>query len=321
MLYIVLFGALLCLTVKGYSGKRISTRVKTARDPYLFNFLRMVFCVIIGLLFVFTEGSQKFLSIEPKMVAICALSGISHAMFLVFWMLAIRKNSMVSVDIGLTLGSLIPSILCLILFKEPFSGAKMIGFALILLATFVISSGSSAKTKKSALGMVLLGLTAVGDGLSGFAQQLYKQFYTSEGTRVWDIVYPKTIFHLYTYVFTAFILLSVVIVYSVISMKKSSVPSQVEAQNEPNALKEISSARVIFHIFIMAVCLFASNYLQTVATTDLGMSSQMMYPIIKGGTLATVTVVAMVFFGEKVTKRSISGSLIALLGIVVMSVL
>jgi len=318
MLFLVLFGALVCLTVKGYAGKKVSCNVKDAKDPYVFNLLRMVFCIVIGLGFVFAENAQDFLLPEVKMIAICFLSGISNAAFLVFWMLAVRKNSMVSIDVGLTLGSLIPSILCLILFGEEFSIAKMIGFALILLATFILASSSSGKTEKSVGGIILLVLAAIGDGMSGFSQQLYKHFYTSDGMKVGDVLYPKTIFHLYTYIFTALVLLLVLVGYSVMA-RKNKKSNTVSEENCPS--ERALSLNIVMHIFIMAVCLFAANYLQTVATTDYKMPSQMMYPIIKAGTLATVTVVAMVFFGEKITKRSIIGSLVAISGIVIMSIL
>ena len=79
-------------------------------------------------------------------------------------------------------------------------------------------------------------------------------------------------------------------------------------------------ANILLHIFVMAICLFAANYFQTVATNDYGMSSQMLYPIIKGGCLITVNFTAMLFFGEKMTVRSVCGSLIALVGIVCMSI-
>ena len=90
-------------------------------------------------------------------------------------------------------------------------------------------------------------------------------------------------------------------------------------EEKPSAHK--ISSRVILHIFIMAVCLFAANYLQTVVTNDFGMSSQILYPIIKGGCLITVNFTAMLFFGEKITIRSVCGSLVALCGIVSMSLL
>lgn len=47
----------------------------------------------------------------------------------------------------------------------------------------------------------------------------------------------------------------------------------------------------------------------------------MLYPIIKGGCLITVNFTAMLFFGEPITRRSACGSLLALGGIVLMSVL
>lgn len=315
MLYVVLLCALACITIKGYSGKKVSCNIKNSKDPYVFSLIRMVFCILIGLGFVVVENSARFLLPELKMILICVLSGAANAAFLVFWMIAVRKNSMVTVDVGLTLGSLIPSVLCLLIFKEAFSVSKMIGFAFILLATFILSSSNSNKREKSFVGMALVAIAAIGDGMASFSQQLYKHFYTAEGSRVGSVVYPKTIFHLYTYVFTALILLTVIICYSIIEAKKRTKSKQ-------NVTYERSlTAKIVLHIFIMAACLFAANYLQTVATTDYKMPSQMMYPIVRGGTLVTVNIVAMAFFGEKITKRSVSGTLVALVGIVIMSVL
>lgn len=315
MLYIVLFCALFCLTVKGYSGKKVSCNVKTNDNAFLFNLLRMAFCIVIGLGFVFFEGTQNLLLPEWKMIAICVLAGASNSAFLVCWMLAVRKNSMVLVDVALTLGSLLPSILCLVLFDEPFALSKMIGFAVILLATLVLSGENKDKTKKTAAGMILLVLAALGDGLSGFSQQLYKHFYTEGGILAGDTVYPKTIYHLYTYVFSAVVIGAILIGYRISAYKKAKPNGDVENQKE-RAL----SVRVTVHIFVMAVCLFLANYLQTVATADYRMSSQLMYPIIRGGTLVTVNIVAAMFFGEKMTARKITGSLVAILGIIVMSV-
>ena len=317
MLYIILLGALFCLTVKGYSGKKVSCNVKTSDNAFLFNLLRMAFCVVIGLGFVFFEGSQEHLLPEGKMIAICVLAGVSNAAFLVFWMLAIRKNSMVLVDVGLTLGSLLPSILCLALFNEPFAISKMLGFAIILIATLILSSEEKGRMKKTGLGVILLVLAALGDGLSGFSQQLYKHFYTEGGSLVGDTLYPKTVYHLYTYVFSAIVIAAVLLGYRIFARKGTtdSGKSDSGAHGE-----RVLTLRVTLHIFVMAVCLFAANYLQTVATADYGMPSQMMYPIIRGGTLVTVNIVAASFFGEKITVRKLIGSIVAIFGIVVMSV-
>lgn len=315
MIYLVIIGALFCLTLKGYCGKKLSSSVRTPADNYLFNLLRMVFCLIIGIALVFLEKAGGYLAIEGRMIAICALAGISNSAFLVCWMLAIRRNPMVSVDVSLTLGSLIPSILCLILFAEPLSLPKMIGFTMIVIATLILAGNNKGVQKSGPLGFLFVFLAAVGDGMSGFAQQLYKQYYTEAGSLA-KIYYPKTVYHFYTYLFSAVSLLAVLVIYYAVMKKKSAH----EVQNS-SAPSSALTPRVIIHIFIMAVCLFAANYLQTVATNDYGMSSQMLYPIIKGGCLITVNFVAMIFFGERITRRSILGSLAALAGIICMSIL
>ncbi len=315
MVYGIVAVILLCMTVKGYSGKRTSGYVKTPEDSFLFNLLRMVFCIAIGILFVFAEGSQSFLRVEWGMLGICVLAGLSNAAFLVGWLLAVRKNSMVSVDVGLTMGSLIPAVLCALLFSEAISVPKMIGFALILAATVILAGHSKKTVGTTAMGVVLLVLAAVGDGMSGFVQQLYRQYYTEAGSFTHGVFYPKTVYHFYTYVFSAVALLAVLTAYRL----RPSRERQGRERGQ-NPLRRIPPTAVL-HVFIMAVCLFAANYLQTVATNNYGMSSQVLYPILKGGCLITVNFVAMIFFGERITRRSVCGSLVALLGIVAMNLL
>ena len=311
MLYIVIGIALLCLTIKGYCGKKLSSYVNCTGDAYLFNFLRMFFCILIGAALVFFEEASSFLIADLGILLICALSGLSNAAFLVGWMLAIQKNSMVSVDVSLTLGSLIPSVLCMILFDEPISLLKMLGFMLILIATLILAKHNKKNQKGSLIGTLLLFFAAVGDGISSFSQQLYKQYYTDAGSRSQETLYPKTVYHFYTYVFAALILLIVLIFYRARNASPKTKSKGVFSLS-PHAL---------LHIFVMAICLFAANYFQTVATNDYGMSSQMLYPIIKGGCLVTVNFTAAIFFGEKLTLRCILGSIVALGGIISMSVL
>lgn len=315
MVYIMIGISLLFLTVKGYSGKKTSSFVRDTGDAFLFNLLRMLFCMLIGVSLIFAEGAGSFLRIEGKMLVICALSGASNAAFLVGWILAIRKNSMVSMDVGLTLGSLLPSLLCAWLFSEAISILKMIGFAIILVATVVLAGHNRKTAGGSVLGVLLLVFAALGDGMCGFSQQLYKQYYTQAGSMTQEVTYPKSVYHFYTYVFAAVILLLVLMAYRVVGIVKK------RDANERAIGFRFVPKKVLLHIFIMAVCLFGANYFQTVATSDYGMSSQMLYPIIKGGCLITVNFTAMLFFGEKMTVRSVCGSLIALVGIVCMSIL
>ena len=75
------------------------------------------------------------------------------------------------------------------------------------------------------------------------------------------------------------------------------------------------------YIFVMALCLFAVTYAQTLATTAYGMPAQVLYPALKGGCLVIVNFTGMIFFGEKMTRQSLVGSIIALLGMIMVNVL
>ena len=317
MVYGVIAVALLCLTVKGYCGKKTGVAVRDTADSYLFNLLRMIFCIVIGIGFVFIDGAHTSLGIEPGMVGVCAFAGVANAAFLVGWLLAIQKNTMVSVDVSLTLGSLLPSLLCLAFFGEEISIPKMIGFGLILAATFILAGYNKKVAGGGLMGALLLVFAALGDGLSSFAQQLYKHFYTPEGLNFTGREYPKSVYHFYTYAFAAVALLLFFAVCVALDAKKA------RKENRAFSLKKkiTVSPGVVAYIAVMAVCLFAANYLQTVATSDFKMSSQMLYPIIKGGCLITVNFVAMIFFKEKITVRSAIGSVVALGGILCMSLL
>ena len=314
MEYLAVAVALAALSVKGYYGKRMSNCAKSLGDAFFFNLLRMLLCAMIGIALVFVGKAAGELQVEPMMLGICFISGLSNAMFLVTWLLAIRKNAMVTIDVGLMMGSLLPAILCALLFDEAMRISKMLGFGLILIAAFVLAGYSKKTVGKGGFSAIVLMLfTVLGDSFCGFSQQLYKQFYTEAGTKTHGVLYSNSIFHFYTYVFAAAALASVLLGYR--------IRTKVKAPKGEEAPRLSFSLPILLMIGMMAICLFVGNYMQTVATNDFGMSSQMLYPIIKGGCLVTVNFTAMIFFGEPITRRSVLGSLLALSGIVCMSIL
>ena len=318
MAYLLLVIALLCLSVKGYCGKKTSTDLRQSTDPMLFNLLRMIFCVVIGLVLILIEGAGDQLAIESGMLWITLGAGVANVAFLIGWILAVRRIPLVTMDVSLTIGSLLPAVLCLILFDEAISLSKMIGFALILAATVILSGcGKSAGRRCGFLGVVLAVIATLGEGLSSFCQQLYKQYYTVDDSRAHGVYYSNAVFQLYTYVFAGSILLLLFIGAAVYQYRKQEkVPKTQYVKGLFSSCKH-----PLPYIVVMAICLFAGNYLQTAATTVYGMPSQVLYPVIKGGCLVTVNLTAMLFFNEKPTWRRITGSLVALGGAVLMSVL
>ena len=317
MVYLLICAVLFFLSLKGVCGKKTSILVRDTGDTFLFNLLRMLFCIAIGAFLVLQEGVANALAVEWGMLVICLLSGIANAAFLVGWILAVRQSRMVTIDVTLTLGSLLPALLCAALFGESISAQKMIGFALIVLASVILAGKGEKSGKGGGLGSLLLPLTAaLGDGLTSFCQQLYKHFYTEGGSRTHGVFYPKSIFHFYTYVFASLTLLAVFVVYTI------AVRAKAAPEEKPRLSRHLTPLRqAVPYILIMAICLFLGNYLQTVVANDYAFPSQVLYPVIKGGTLITVNITAMIFFGERITRRSALGSLVALGGIIVMNLL
>ena len=317
MVYVFVLLTLISLAIKGFCGKKTSTCVRQTGDAFRFNILRMLLCMLIGALVVFLEGAQSSFAIDRGMLLICLMAGVCNAMFLIGWILAVRKNAMVTVDVALTLGAILPAVLCAVLFHEPISLPKMLGFLLIILAAAILAGYNKSEKGKSGVGGILLVIIAsAGEGLVSFTQQLYRQFYTESGSRAGDVIYPKSIYNFYIYVFAALVLILCLVAYDLYRFVKNPTKRWTDE------LK--SGMRILIgplpYIVVMAVCMFAANYFQTVAAGDYGMSSQVLYPLIKGGSLITVNITAMLFFGEKMTRRSLLGSVVALAGIVVMNV-
>ena len=343
--YLFLIITLILFSVKGFCGKKTSTDIVLPTDPLLFNFLRMLLCILIGFFMILLDRARPQMGVDPRLLLITFFAGAANVAFLVGWILAVRRIPLVTMDVALTIGSLLPAVLCLILFDEEISVPKMIGFGLILVATVVLSGyGGSTGKRAGFLGAALAVIATLGEGLSSFCQQLYKQYFTEGGSRFVGVAYANSVYQFYTYVFVAVLLLLIFVGVAAYGRKKECAcdgdqrpdgggkTSDAQYGKSPDGCGKTSNAQYVKrllasckrpfpYIVIMAICLFGGNYLQTAATVTYGMSPQVLYPVIKGGCLVTVTITAMLFFNEKPTRRSIIGSAIALSGSVLMSVL
>ena len=309
MAYLCLTLALLALGIKGYCGKKTSMFVRVTEDSLLFTLTRLIICALIGAC-VLALGGSSF-SADGKMLAICALSGISSAIQLASWMVAVGCCTMVTLDVSATLGSLLPAILGTVIFGDTFSLPKMLGFALIMIAMPILA-GHSTKTKgkMGLLGAAALVVLGVSDGIFGFGQQLYIRYYTEGGSLATGVVYPKAVFNFYIYIFGAAALL---VLWLILAGRKQ--------KTDKTALSLAVLKQPLPHIAVMAACLFIATFLQTACTSDYGMPSQVLYPAIRGGCLVIGFLLGAIFFGERVTARSVLGASTALFGVVLLNIL
>ncbi|MBQ7982332.1 MAG: hypothetical protein IJ302_02095, partial [Clostridia bacterium] len=101
--YLYVIGALAAGLTKGYCGKKTSGVIRTTRATLLFNAVRMLLCIPIGLLFVLQAGAAASLVPDWITILISAVSGISTALFVATWIGCVRWGAYMMVDVFVTL--------------------------------------------------------------------------------------------------------------------------------------------------------------------------------------------------------------------------
>lgn len=317
MAYIFVAGVLLATQIKGYFGKKTSGKLLHVHDAVLFNMVRMVLCVVIGLVLILIRRPADLSGIDGGMLLICFFGGVANAVFLVSWILAVKYNSYAMIDVALAIGSIFPTVLCFLFFKEAISWRKMIGFAILILALPILLDLRKSSSKKwHLIGFLLVVSTAVCDGLVNFSQQVYRQFYTQDGLFFVDRAYSKELFNFYMYLFSGIVLCLVCCGFLCAERAKGGRELLKSSVKD----RAILIRQTMLYNVIMAACLYLVTYFQMVAANDYRLSAQILYPLVKGGTLVLSNVMAAVFFKERMTKRRFVGMGLALVGIVIMNV-
>lgn len=297
--YALVAAALLCGAVKGFCGKKAGAYIRGAGDSVFLSLVRMVLCVIIGAV---VAGGFGTAAPDAVFLGVTALGGISNALFVILWLLAVRKNAYMTVDVFLTAGCAVPAVGCAVFFGETISPMKYLGFFLLLGAVILMALyGKKLKGDMGAKNIALLVLTGFAEGCVGLSQQMYKYLCRNEQAN--DRVY-----NLYVYVFSAVFLLAAFLFYRVREKNKTA---KVNGLRQP--------LRAFPLVAIMAVCLFAYSLLQTMATTVGNVSSAVLYPMMKGGGMLLSVAMAAVFFKERITFSGAAGCVLAFAAMIVIN--
>ena len=254
--YLFLLIALLAGATKGYCGKKTSNYTKDFRDAIFANFVRMVLCAIIGFMLVFfTEGAQELIP-NKEMLLISALSGVATSVFVVTWLISVKKSAYMMLDIFLMLGILIPLISSSIFFGEDIKITQWLGIIVLFIAVVIMCSyNNSIKTKITPLSLLLLLICGISNGIADFSQKLFTKHVPDGSTAT---------FNLYTYIFAAIVL--------IITLMLS--PKRAHSEEKTNIKKFIG------YIAVMAVFLFVNSYFKTLAAKHL--SAVLLYPLNQG---------------------------------------
>jgi len=297
--YLFIFLALLMGATKGYCGKKTSGVISTLPATMMFNSVRMLICIPIGLLFVLVyTGTLTSLKVSGMDLVISALSGIATSAFVVSWILAVRKGAYMMVDVFLTLGVIVPVALCAVFFGEAVKWNQILGIAMLVGATYIMCSYSNTiKEKISPKTYLLLLFSGIANGLTQFAQ---KWFLYQEGHA------HVSVFNLYTYVFSSVVLL---------------VCFMIASRKDKSGITELTSnvKRLSVYVVIMSLCLFLHSLFSTMAGGRLDASQ--VYPLMQGGGLTLSMIMSAVLFKEKITVRCIVGILITFAALLIINLL
>ena len=286
--------------VKGFCGKKTSGAVTEYKDAVLVNCLRMILCIVIGFALLAFQGDLSLLRPDAPTLLISAFSGVANSFFVVLWLLSVRKGAYMLVEVFGMSGVLIPLLLTTFL-GEAITVKDLAGLAILVLAAAIMCSYNNGIQKKLTPSVFLL-LVACGasSGLASFSQKLF----------VHQVPYSTSaVFNFYTYVFSAITLL---ILYGC-SVRTAHKKGEVTPSIWP-ILKKIAG-----YVLVMALCLYLNTFFKTEAAALL--PAAQLYPLSSGVALILSSLMAAIFFHEKLTPKAILGIALSFVGILVMNVL
>ena len=284
--YLFIILALSCGITKGFCGKKTSGMIAAFPDAMLFNAVRMLLCIPIGLLFVWLyTGTLSSLAIDSSTLLISLVNGISTSAFVVTWLVAVRTGAYMMVDVFPTLGVIIPVIACRIFFGESVKWNQLAGILLLVIAAYIMCTYNKTIGKASLTPASLLLLTVCGisNGVTSFSQKWFQYAGGSDAA----------VFNFYTYIFSA---LTLLICWFIVHSRQTEKSSAVSGGN---------IRKLAVYVVIMSLCIFLHSFFSTMAAGHL--SSSQLYPLMQGGALVLSMLMSAICFGEKITLRCLLG--------------
>ena len=287
--YLLLAIAIFFGVAKGFFGKKTGNFVNDATASIEVSMIRLAFCVGFGALMLIPEITQNgfgILRISGAVLLNTLLSGIANAAILALWLLIIRRGALVLVDVFGLLGVLVPLIYSSIFFDEPLRFNHLIGFALLAFAVWLLCSyNNTVKPKITPKLGFLLVIFALVCGAGDLSQKIFVM--QTHGT------IATSVFNFYTYLFACGILATIFILL------------KLKCRNNGFSGKTPIKKRVLFYVFLMAVCLYLNLLFKTASANYMNASN--IYPFYQGALMIVNCMAAALFFKEKIHFKSIAG--------------
>ncbi len=286
--YILLLCAVLCGSIKGYSGKVTSVALVTLPHKLYFAAIRTAICAVISLLILlFTDG---FPDVGTESVIVSVISGISMSVFLLSWIAAVCYGGYVRLDVCCQTGMVIPCIFAAPILGESVSTEQYIALGFLLFSIVLLSDrGKKEQSKLSVREGILLIVVWLSSGINSLTLKMYSNI--GEGSSAF-----------YNFVTFAVAAISFSAVYGAFRVKNGKVT--------------LPKNHYTVYLPVMAICLYLNTFLQTVAARYL--DAMIMFPLVTVLGLLFSAIMAAVFFKEKPNAKNIFGIVIACAAIIAM---
>ncbi|MEE0968991.1 MAG: EamA family transporter [Clostridia bacterium] len=289
--YIFLLIATFFNASKGYYSKKVSTSINTLRDNLDISLFRNIICSVFALILLLIPGSTN-LKISVTETVLCAVSGVSLAVFMSSWIFAIKSESYMLSSAFASSSFIVPSIIGIAFLGETFTLSKLISFITISAAIFFLLKFNTHLNGKISIKQFFMLITVLlSQGINQSVQKIYTENFPNKEAY-------------YTFYSSVFTVLAILITMIFVKRPKNSEKSTV--------LK----GRNLIYALLMALGLFGYTFFLTLAS-GAGIDAIILYPLTNALSLIALAVVASIFFGEKLNRDSVTGIILVFVALVV----
>ena len=283
----------LLYTAQAFADKQSSRIANTDNQVMLFGVVKCGLSALFALIFLLC--SFHIGEVNVHTVWISVLAGIGQGVCTYLLVITLKQCMMVQVNLFMSVGVLVPTIMSMILYNEPLSLLRWgaIGLFLISAALLLgIKKWEDFKMNGKACGLLLL--LSLFFGLIMFAQKSYPKMVPSGNV---------SLFSLLMYC-TSTLLLSI-----------GFFATRKKAENMP---KNSKGKKFFLTAVVCAVIVFLLN--QSITLLSGQLSAALAFTLTNGAKLLLVVLVSVLYYKEKLTWRSMTGMLLMFISVFILSV-
>ena len=279
MNYLLLIFIIFAMSLQGVFQKQYNIKTNSA-GAFIFSSVSMLFAALV---FVITSGFK--LSFNAEVLPYCILFALFFGMAILFTFLAVREGSLSFTSLASSYSLVIPTLSGIVLYNETVSTFFFVGLVSLLLSLVLINEYKDGK-RFTAKWVVFAVLAFIGNGFCSTVQT-YQQ-------RVFNGAYKSEL------MIIALLLVSVFFFIMSFVKEKSSIKLCTQKG-------WLLMAAYGFSIGIV-------NLLVMVLSRRMNVS--VMFPLISAGGLVVTSLISIIIYKEKLTKKQYLGLILGVFAVV-----